>query len=187
MKLMVMLPGIGYTCDRPLLYYTGRLAASMGYEVIRVSYGGFPMNLRGNAAGLRACLDSAEAQAREALGQVDSRQYEEVVYTGKSIGTVVACRLARSIGAPARCVLLTPLPQTFDGPVSEAVAFHGTADPWAETPVIRAACAEKHIPLHITENANHSLETGDVLRDIANLSGVMEIVKTFLDRGNKCQ
>lgn len=183
MKLMVMLPGIGYTCDRPLLYYTGRLAAAMGYEVVRVSYGGFPMNLRGNEAGLRDCLDSAEAQAREALKAVDWHQYDDIVFTGKSIGTVVACRLAQSIGAPSRCVLLTPLPHTFEGTVPQAVAFHGTADPWANTPTISAACIEKQVPLYITENANHSLETGDALRDIANLMSVVEKVKDFLSRG----
>lgn len=184
MKLMVTLPGIGYTCDRPILYYAGRLAASMGYEVIRVGYSGFPMNLRGNAEGMRACLDSAEAQAGEALKAVDWHLYDDIVFTGKSIGTVVACRLAKRVGSRARCVLLTPLPQTFDTHLPEAVAFHGTADPWADTPTIRAACADKHVPLYITENANHSLETGDALKDIENLSSVMRTVRDFLSKGN---
>ena len=184
---MVMLPGIGYTCDRSLMYYTGRLAAEMGYEIIRVNYGGFPRNLRGNAEGLRACLDSAEAQARALLAQVEWDRYDEIVFTGKSIGTAVACRLARTLGAPSRCVLLTPLPQTFDGPIPGAIAFHGTADPWADTPSIRAACAEAHTPLCITENANHSLETGDALRDIEILAEVIRTVRAFLANGNTCQ
>lgn len=42
MKLAVLFPGIGYTCDKPLLYYGAKLAKSYGYEVKRVEYGNFP-------------------------------------------------------------------------------------------------------------------------------------------------
>lgn len=30
-KIAVLFPGIGYTCDKPLLYYTGKLAVARGY------------------------------------------------------------------------------------------------------------------------------------------------------------
>lgn len=32
-KIAVLFPGIGYTCDKPLLYYSAKLAAEKGYEV----------------------------------------------------------------------------------------------------------------------------------------------------------
>ena len=32
MKLVVCFPGIGYHCDKPLLYYSRKLAAAAGYD-----------------------------------------------------------------------------------------------------------------------------------------------------------
>ena len=38
-KLAVIFPGIGYTADKPLLYYASRLARHYGYQILAVSYG----------------------------------------------------------------------------------------------------------------------------------------------------
>lgn len=38
-KLAVIFPGVGYTCTKPLLYYTASMAAERGYEIIRLDYG----------------------------------------------------------------------------------------------------------------------------------------------------
>ena len=43
-KLAVIFPGIGYTADKPLLYYTSRLARKHGYQIQTVSYGTLPEN-----------------------------------------------------------------------------------------------------------------------------------------------
>lgn len=37
-KLAVFFPGIGYTCDKPLLFYAEKLAIKSGYEIKRISY-----------------------------------------------------------------------------------------------------------------------------------------------------
>jgi len=46
-KLAVLFPGIGYHCDKPLLYYAAKLAKSQQYEVLSVPYSGFPEKVRG--------------------------------------------------------------------------------------------------------------------------------------------
>ena len=47
MKLVVCFPGIGYHCDKPLLYYGRRVAESIGYkEYKNVEY----VNRIGNVA-----------------------------------------------------------------------------------------------------------------------------------------
>ena len=38
-KTAVIFPGIGYHTDKPLLYYSRKIAASQGYNVIEVPYG----------------------------------------------------------------------------------------------------------------------------------------------------
>ena len=35
----ILLPGIGYSCDMPLLYYPARLLLARGADVLRVEYG----------------------------------------------------------------------------------------------------------------------------------------------------
>ena len=55
-----------------------------------------------------------------------------------------------------------------------AVAFHGTGDPWVETRIVKDECHRMHIPLYITQKGNHSLETSNVLQDLCNLQVVME-------------
>ena len=40
-KLCVLFPGIGYHCEKPLLYYAAKLAVSAGYEVMPLKFSGF--------------------------------------------------------------------------------------------------------------------------------------------------
>ena len=45
---------------------------------------------------------------------------------------------------------------------------------------IEEGCGKLGIPLYETEGANHSLETGDVEKDIKELRKVMKIVRDFV-------
>ncbi len=182
MNIAVLLPGIGYTCDKPLLYYSGKLARSLGWEVLPIPYGGFPPKVQGDQDRLRDSIRIALTQTEEKLQGVDWAQYEEILFISKSIGTAVATAYTALHGIRCRHILFTPLEETFAHPVTDAIAFHGTSDPWAETKRIRALCAELGFPLYTTEQANHSLETGNVRQDIRNLAEVMEQVAAYIKR-----
>ena len=191
-KIAVLFPGIGYTCDKPLLYYSAKLAAEKGFEVVRVPYGNFPSNVKGNAEKMYQSFVSAREQSEEILKDVDWSSYDEIVFFSKSVGTVVALSYAAEHGIDARQVLYTPLKETFKFPVeagaadasdagkSRAIAFHGTGDPWAVTEEIVRICEEKEIPLYLTKDANHSLECGKAIKDIKTIRKVMRTVKEFL-------
>lgn len=192
-KIAVLFPGIGYTCDKPLLYYSAKLAAEKGFEVVRVPYGNFPSNVKGNAEKMYQSFVSAREQSEEILKDVDWSSYDEIVFFSKSVGTVVALSYASEHGIDARQVLYTPLKETFKFPVaaagaadasdagkSRAIAFHGTGDPWAVTEEIVRICEEKGVPLCLTKDANHSLECGKAIKDIKTIRKVMRTVKEFL-------
>ena len=196
-KIAVLFPGIGYTCDKPLLYYSAKLAAEKGFEVVRVPYGNFPSNVKGNAEKMYQSFVSAREQSEEILKDVDWSSYDEIVFFSKSVGTVVALSYASEHGIDARQVLYTPLKETFKFPVaaagaaegsadasdagkSRAIAFHGTGDPWAVTEDIVRICEEKGVPLYLTKDANHSLECGKAIKDIKTIRKVMRTVKEFL-------
>ena len=182
-RLAVLFPGIGYHCDKPLMYYSAKIAKAAGYEALPVPYAGFPEKVRGDGDKLRACFEIAWNQAGEMLANVEWTDCRDILFIGESIGTVVASRYAAERGLAVRSVLLTPLQETFDFVRGKAVAFHGTADPWADTGAIAAACGERGIPLWLTEGANHSLETGDALRDVRTLEETMVRIDAFLREG----
>ena len=79
-----------------------------------------------------------------------------------------------------KSILFTPLAETFSFPLRGSIAFHGTADPWAETDSVQALAAQKEVPLFLTKNGNHSLETGDVQTDLSILKTTMDRVERFI-------
>lgn len=184
-KLAVFFPGIGYTVDMPLLHYSRRLAASRGYGIKLLPYGGFPQGVRGDREKMAACWQLALTQAEAMLADVDLTAYDDVLFVGKSIGTIVAARLAaRSPAADRiRLVLYTPTEDTFVYPFDRAVVFTGDADPWVggADSRIPELCRQRGIPCIRIPQANHSLESGDCLRDIRMLSLVMEETARFTD------
>lgn len=183
-KLAVTFPGIGYTVDKPLLYYSRRIAAGLGYEVKPMTYSGFPGNAKGDKEKMAECYRIALSQAGEMLAGVDLNDYDDVLFIGKSIGTSVAADLASKSPAVKRIrlILYTPLEDTFAFPFKAAIAFTGTDDPWVGgcESRIAALCLEKSIPCFVVQGANHSLETGKPLTDIENLRSVMEETEKFI-------
>ena len=61
-RIAVFFPGIGYTMDRPLLHFSRRLAAELGYEIKPITYGGFPQRFRGDRSKMEECFRLALQQ-----------------------------------------------------------------------------------------------------------------------------
>ncbi|MFR8352202.1 MAG: hypothetical protein ACLVB1_05475 [Blautia obeum] len=98
----------------------------------------------------------------------------------QSIGTVIASAYASRHNIKGKSILFTPLTDTFSFARPGSIAFHGTADPWAETDSIRTLAEQKEVPLFLTPNANHSLETGDVQADLSIIKATLEHVNRFI-------
>lgn len=182
MKLAVFFPGIGYHCDKPLLYYSGKIAGQYQYEEIRVSYTGLK-RLRADAFEeiLEETLQEALAQTERCLEEVDWDWYEDILFVSKSIGTAVAAAYARKHTIRCRNVYYTPLVQTFDYDPQPGIVFHGTGDPWAETVKIKERCREYNLPLYLVENGNHSLEVkNDTERNLSILADVMKCTEDYI-------
>ena len=200
MKLAVLFPGIGYTCDKPLLYYAGKLAQGLGYELKCVEYGNFPAGIKGDQEKMKVAFESALTQTEEILKDVDFAQYEDILFISKSVGTVVAACYRQKYHIACRSISFTPLEETFmfieahdivptdtmprECASAGGIMFHGTKDPWVrDSSLIRKGCERIGQPLYITENGNHSLETGNVALDIANLQKIMEQVEAYIKSG----
>ena len=180
MKLCILFPGIGYHCDKPLLYYSSRLAGSKGYEVVALIFSGFPEGAKGSEEKMRAAAEHALAQAEEQLADIDFWRYDEIILIGKSIGTKAALAFREKHGLNAKAVLLTPLEMTFEHDTSCCIAFHGTSDQWAVTSDIERLSREHEVPLFEYRRANHSVESDDVFLNLNYLRDIIEKINHFI-------
>lgn len=200
-KLAIIFPGIGYTPDKPLLYYGRKLAEKAGYECRTVSYDyhGDKRKLRGDPEKMQEVFTELYAQTVQALSGVEFTDHEEVLFLSKSVGTVIAAAYAKKLQkegneckAVIRQIFYTPLEATFTVTSAEAsadayapgqaIGFLGTADPWSNPKEVLRLAGQKQVPMYVYEDANHSLETGVVGRDLDNLKDVMENTAEFLSR-----
>ena len=178
-KLAVLFPGIGYHNDKPLMYYTKKIAASYDYEIVELTYdlSSVASSIKGNEEKTKQALDEAFEQINEKLKGVKFEDYERVIFVGKSIGTAIMARFAFTYELDVDMIIFTPIPETFSylGPC-EGLLFHGASDPYCDTDMCVQLCDEMSLTYAVIPEANHSLETGDVEKDIFNLSKVMSAV-----------
>lgn len=181
MKLAVFFPGIGYHCDKPLLYFTRELVKQAGFdEIINLSYACQADNIRGNNRKMREVGEILYGQAERSLAEVNFTQYDEILFVSKSIGTAVAAAYAMRHQVICKNIWYTPLAQTFDFAPRDGIAFTGTADPWVKNSEIKALCAEIQIPLYEYEHASHSLEVGDAVENLWILEDVITRSREYL-------
>ena len=185
-KLAVIFPGVGYTCTRPLLYYTAAMAAEHNYEIIRLDYGQDIHTFRGRTPSeLEPVIKLAAKRTLPQLKNISFSDYDKIVFISKSIGTTIACQMESALNLKGRVhqFLMTPIPSTLrylsdiDG-----LFFAGTADPYMPENKIRAAA--RNFPSKtggIFEGCNHSLEQkNDTLGAIRNLRLIVECLEKML-------
>ena len=180
-KIAVYFPGIGYHCDKPLLYYSRSIACELGYKNYRnISYTYDAENIRGNDEKMQEAYEALFSQAKAGLSDIVWSDYDDILFISKSIGTIIATSYAKEYGLNhARHILYTPLKQTYLFAPDHAIGFIGTADPWSDTDEIIRLSNAYHIPLTVYDGCNHSLECNDALKNIENLKDVMQRTMDF--------
>lgn len=184
-KLAIFFPGIGYHCDKPLLYYSRKLADEAGYKsILTLDYSLAGSNITGNIRDDKKKMQQAfhllYEQAAKQLSSVNWSDYDEILFVSKSIGTVIASAYAQNEHISCHQILYTPLYETYLFSPQNAIAFLGTSDPWSDIEKVTDISRTQKIPLFLYPDANHSLETKDTLRNIKTLQDVMEETKRFL-------
>ena len=183
-KLAVILPGMGYTKDKPLLYYSGKILANQGYEIRYVTFTDLPKKIQGNLALILKAADMAYGQVAEQLEDVDFTSYGDVIFVGKSIGTIASSRYIHEYALQARQIWYTPLQATLEQDPNidpkNVLAFIGNADPWSDIEMVRKTADDLQLELHVYDGCNHSLESPDVDRNIGIIREVMNRTKEFV-------
>lgn len=178
-RLLVLLPGRGYTCDHPLLHYLRKIGLQQGYDVLSLRYG-FQV-----ADGELKTEETAYLleEVTQALAQVYPRGYQRLCVAGKSLGTPLAVQVAKDAPtAETSLLLLTPIGGALHS-IGElnTLAIIGTADPLYTPELVNAFANEKHLRWEVYAELNHSLEAHDDWREsLANLSQILDACEQFL-------
>lgn len=180
-KLAVYFPGIGYHCDKPLLYYSRKIACELGYQNYRnISYTYSGGNIRGNEKKMKEAYEILLSQTEAELADIVWHDVDDVIFISKSIGTIIAASYAEKYELKnARHILYTPLAQTYAFAPNHGIGFIGTADPWSDTDEIIRLSNVNRIPMAVYDGCNHSLECDDTMKNLDNLKDIMWRTKEF--------
>lgn len=173
-KLAVILPGLGYHCDKPLLYYTKKYLKNKEYKIKEISYHNLP---EWDKDSLPQIGKIVIKQAIKAFEKINQKDYEQIIFVSKSIGSLAACYLAKQTDISWKHICFTPIDETI--PLlkpGKTIVFSGTKDPLVDGNNLKEICEKKKIPLYLIEGGNHSLETGEVIHDIKQLKKIMEVI-----------
>lgn len=178
-RLLALLPGKGYTCNHPVLYYLRRAALALGYDVLSVEYGFQVANAELDANSVASMQEDVEAAMRPAL----ARGYRRVCIAAKSLGTALAGELARMLPEDAvSLLLLTPIGGALQGLGSiPTLAVFGGADALYTPEMAAAFNRHPNVTCRVFEGLNHSLEVKGSWRDsLAVLPEIIGACEDFL-------
>ena len=193
-KIVVVFPGIGYTSDKPRLYYASKIAKKCGYEESRILEYNFSYksDLKTDRETYRRACNRVVKFTEEDLKGIDWMSYDKILFISKSLGTIAAAsfeydltrfynkEVSPFVLPPLKQIFFTPLEETFRYPVKNAIGFIGTNDSWSDLDKITKFANKQYIPINVYENANHSLETGNMKQDLENMADIMSLCERFL-------
>jgi predicted alpha/beta-hydrolase family hydrolase len=188
-QLAVLLPGIAYTLDMPLFYYTEHHLLHRGWDVLRVEYAytkrpefqRLPAQERA-----RWLFTDATAAYRAGLTQ---RDYTGMAMVGKSLGTLAMGHLLtmEEPAMPMRAVWLTPLLGQerlrqqivrFAGP---SLFVIGTADSHYDPALLEDMRLATSGETVVIDGADHGVDiAGDPVASVRALGRIVEAMAGFL-------
>lgn len=181
--LAVVLPGIGYTLERPLLDYSTKLCKELGYDILGIEYGFQLSGEKFERENMNIIVDETYALLKMALNP----KYKRIVFIGKSIGTVVQIFLLNKLIEEGyefdfTNIYLTPVNSTVDlGIKKGALVFTGTSDPLINEENVEKIENVSQIELIKIDGADHSMNIeNDIVRSSEILTYIIKKEKEYL-------
>jgi len=185
MKVAIFFPGIGYHCDKPLLYYSRRIASELGFEkIIKIEYSYSGENIRGNEEKMKDTFNTLYLQAEEMLSDFTFSESDNIFFISKSVGTIIAAAYAQRYGIKCQHILYTPLKYTYEYFPNQGIAFIGGEDPWSNVDEVVQLSEKQGIPIRVFDGLNHSLEGDKTIENIDSLKMILEETQQYMMNNN---
>lgn len=189
-EVALVFPGLAYTCDMPLLYYTIETLITSGTNVLSVDYD-YSNNQDFLKQSVRDRSEWLLGDSEAALKMITNEKNQRVVcLAGKSLGTLVLGHLLETHEnlRDAKTIWLTPLiknPQLLEQMLAymrEAVLVIGTNDSHYDRDIIDRLNASTQLSGIVIDGADHSLEIeGRITDSLRVLTQIVSILGPFLD------
>ncbi|MGG0718513.1 alpha/beta family hydrolase [Robertmurraya massiliosenegalensis] len=181
--LAILLPGLGYTNQAPLLFYTTSILASKGYDVLQVNY----KYSREEMSTLKE-KDFTDAILEVIQHILEKQEYEHYVLVAKSMGTIALFYLLENpLFQSAKVVWQTPLLQRDDvynslrNSESSGLLLIGDKDPCYIEERVSFLRSRANLSLQVIEKGDHGLELkNDVFGSINILSDIVRIIDDYI-------
>lgn len=177
-SLVVLFPGLHYSCHHPLLYYAGASATQHGHDLMELEYGF--QSARDNSKLEEEDIHILVYECKRAIDQLKSK-YSQLIFVGKSLGTVVA-GLVNEVNREkaSGMLLLTPVSKTMPYIRSSGcTVIYGTDDPSVSVEERKEIASLPHVKAYPLEGADHALEQGSVETSIGLLNRVTGLYGSF--------
>ncbi|AHF06000.1 alpha/beta hydrolase [Desulfitobacterium metallireducens] len=177
--LSVILPGENYTNEKPLMYYSRKIALELGLDVLSVDYG-FQISHEDFEANTG--IDIIVKESEQILKECLNKNYKKIIFIGKSLGTIIQSKLSKEfVDYKQVHAYLTPVDETFRTMMNyPCLIITGTEDSKMNNLTMSALKNSKNIELVKVDGGNHRLECSDSLKSIEMLSTAMGILKKFM-------
>lgn len=175
-KLMILLPGRGYTIDSPLFHYIRPIGIQYGYDILSIRYA---IHVTKVENWITRIAD-IHSDTQKAIEQVLEHNYQTVCVVGKSLGTPIAATIANQLDAPNKSVLmLTPIQSAMSLLTDiRALAIIGTSDPAYDPDMIVETDTQSWLVL---DDLNHSLEyKNDRDKSLDILKQILSTCESFI-------
>lgn len=187
-KLGILFPGMGYSCDRPLLYYTTELLLARGYDVLQLWSNYETTGFEQLSQTEKTIRIIGDGQALLQAGQKAGR-YGQLLLCGKSLGTLTMAFIMNADQELRKATTVWFTPLIHLPPVAQAIqAIEGPAfiagsqadDTFASGPTEEINSLPNSTTL-VIDGADHSLEIpGDPLQSLVILNQVFERLSTLI-------
>jgi alpha/beta superfamily hydrolase len=179
--LVVIAPGAGYDMSQPLITDAAEEAASLGYRVLRFNWRYVTANSE-RADG----IENEVRDLKEAVQYLKTITHgdEQITLIGKSLGSIVAARVAAEDSYPA--ILLTPICRSetqfknFYKPTNNGqVMIAGDNDPLCDTQIL-FSYVDPSTKVSILQG-DHGFEGASLAESKRNRAAVRKLVGYWLD------
>jgi predicted alpha/beta-hydrolase family hydrolase len=187
--LMVVLPGLHYGPDGPVLYHLAKRMQTSGWDTLGLTYGfqasmAFPW-----AAHAAETLSECEAALRQVLPR---RSYARLGVVGKSLGTILLVQLCAQGAVPESAYVahLTPpignpiFHSAFIDTRQPAYIAIGTRDSFYDEAALGALAGKRPAFVRVLEGADHGLDvSGDLTATLSVVGQIVEDSAAFFLTG----
>ena len=180
-SLVVLFPGRGYTCMKPLLHYAAMAAMEHGMDVLCLEYGFYQTGAEFTAGDIAPFANELCGVLR-AAGAPD---YVELFFISKSLGTVLAGEVAQEFqNQDVHQLFLTPVERTLPFLLrAPSYTILGTADDAFPAHCLERVRGYGQCRITLIPDADHSLETKEgVEKNLAILGEIAAVYHSFLKK-----